>query len=366
MICLEVFSFFSGLGILDLGFHHAGFNICYVNEINEEFLTAYKYTREKLNISPPEYGYVNCDIQDIFTSARWDSVYQSARKRNIVGFIGGPPCPDFSFAGKNEGATGKNGVLTKIYVRFIIEKQPDFFLLENVKGLAQTKKHKDFLEYLKKNLYENGYYLVQTVDNALEYGVPQYRDRLFLVGFKRSFFGSKPNFQFGYGKNGSLKDILEMPWPDKSLFAENSHFEKPLGIREDLTVQHWFDKNDVLNHVNANDYFRPKSTKFCTIQEGNTQGKSFKRLHRWRYSPTAAYGNNEVHLHPYQARRISVSEALAIQSLPSNFELPTILPLSVKFKMISNGVPYLMSYSIAQGLYKWIEQYLNQRCENVI
>ncbi|MBE9201384.1 DNA cytosine methyltransferase [Nodularia sp. LEGE 06071] len=56
--------------------------------------------------------------------------------------------------------------------------------------------------------------------------------------------------------------------------------------------------------------------RFTAIDEGDVSNKSFKRPHRWRYSPTACYGNNEVHLHPYQVRRISVAEALAIQSLP--------------------------------------------------
>ena len=60
----------------------------------------------------------------------------------LVGFIGGPPCPDFSTAGKNKGAEGENGQLTSVYVNLIIKRAPDFFVLENVKGLYQTKKHK--------------------------------------------------------------------------------------------------------------------------------------------------------------------------------------------------------------------------------
>ena len=94
--------------------------------------------------------------------------------------------------------------------------------------------------------------------------------------------------------------------------------------------------------------------KYITIPEGESRGKSFKRLHRWRYSPTAAYGNNEVHLHPYLPRRISVAVALAIQSLPEWFELPQNISLPSKFKMVGNGVPYLLSYGIASELYEWI------------
>ena len=95
-------------------------------------------------------------------------------------------------------------------------------------------------------------------------------------------------------------------------------------------------------------------------RQGESAGKSFKRLHRWRYSPTAAYGNNEVHLHPYLPRRISVAEALAIQSLPESFSLPSDLPLSAKFKMVGNGVPYLLALGIATELREWLDAFLRR------
>ena len=84
--------------------------------------------------------------------------------------------------------------------------------------------------------------------------------------------------------------------------------------------------------------------------------QDFKRLHRWRYSPTAAYGNNEVHLHPYKPRRISVAEALAIQSLPKEFEIPINTSLSDAFKTIGNGVPYLAAKAIANNIYDYINK----------
>ena len=88
--------------------------------------------------------------------------------------------------------------------------------------------------------------------------------------------------------------------------------------------------------------------------EGDVSKKSYKRLHRWRYSPTAAYGNNEVHLHPYKERRISVAEAMSIQSLPKEFVLPSEMTLSDMFKSIGNGVPYLLAYKIALSIKSFI------------
>jgi DNA (cytosine-5)-methyltransferase 1 len=69
-----------------------------------------------------------------------------------------------------------------------------------------------------------------------------------------------------------------------------------------------------------------------------------------------AYGNNEVHLHPYHARRLTVAEALALQSLPKEFSLPPEMSLTDKFKTTGNGVPFLM----AKGIATTIKEYLNE------
>ena len=132
----------------------------------------------------------------------------------------------------------------------------------------------------------------------------------------------------------------------------------PEDILKDLTVQYWWDANDVLNHPNANMYFTPKAgiTRFATKDEGDVLRKCYKRLHRYRYSPTAADGNNEVHIHPYKPRRISISEALAIQSLPKEFELPQDITLSDAFKTVGNGVPYLAAKAIAQSLFDYLSE----------
>lgn len=353
----EVYSFFSGLGFLDLGFENAGFNIVFVNEHNDRFLKAYKYARRNSN-HVPRYGYCTDDVREFLSDEKWNQhfpQYTANRSSNIIGFIGGPPCPDFSTAGKNAGADGSNGQLTSVYINLIIRRQPDFFVLENVKGLYQTRKHRDFYDRMKRRLYNSGYSLFDSIENSLEYGVPQNRDRLILVGLKRSRFGKRLQFHIGSHRSYSLNEVMSLPWPRTVPFVEDGVQLIPEGIIRQLTVQHWFDQNDVLHHPNGNDCFDVRNMqRFTTIPEGQSMGKSFKRLHRWRYAPTAAYGNNEVHLHPYKPRRISVAEALSIQSLPADFELPPDLPLSSKFKMVGNGVPYLLAYGIANDLYDWL------------
>jgi len=96
------------------------------------------------------------------------------------------------------------------------------------------------------------------------------------------------------------------------------------------------------------------TARFLSIEEGDTKRKSFKRLHRWRYSPTAAYGHNEVHLHPYKPRRLSVAEALAIQSLPRQFELPPDMTLTNMFQSVGNGVPFLASKMAARSIKEFL------------
>ena len=99
--------------------------------------------------------------------------------------------------------------------------------------------------------------------------------------------------------------------------------------------------------------------KIQTIQEGDTSRKSFKRLHRWKYSPTAAYGNNEVHLHPYRTRQLKRCRNYGDSVVAMWFELPSNVCLSAKFKMVGNGVPYLLANGIAMELQGWIEEHMD-------
>lgn len=140
---INIYSFFSGAGFLDLGFEHTGYNIALVNEFNPAFLQVYRYAREKMGIEAPNRGYFNCDINDFLRGdarKQIEEFIKEDKKNSLVGFIGGPPCPDFSVAGKNGGITGKNGRLTTSYKNIILREMPDFFLFENVKGLWTTKK----------------------------------------------------------------------------------------------------------------------------------------------------------------------------------------------------------------------------------
>ena len=232
-------------------------------------------------------------------------------------------------------------------------------------GLWRTKKHRLFYEELKQVVSDAGYVLSERLINAIQYGVPQDRNRIILFGIHKNFSGvsgletsndrrylSEGVFPWDELIKYPGKEAFKFPWPTVDQFREDSELPFPPEIPEELTVEHWFKKNLVYDHPNSGHQFKPRAglTRFQSIDEGDDSKKSFKRLHRWRYSPAASYGNNEVHLHPYKPRRISVSEALSIQSIPKNFVFPDTMSLSNMFKATGNGVPFLASKEIAKSI----------------
>lgn len=374
---MKLFSFFSGSGFLDLGFEHNGFDVAFVNEFNPEFLRAYRYARAHMAnpINRPACGYYQGDINDFINDENLrrnmaqDMQYYRAQGE-WVGFCGGPPCPDFSVAGKQRGRDGDNGKLSQSYIDMIVNMHPDFFLFENVKGLWQTKRHREYYEELKVQLHNAGYKTTERLTNALEFGAPQDRDRILLFGVSDNLLPANcydgdeiTNFNWDAYKQYDLDEVKNnCPWPDTDPFVANGQTQPPQGIPVNLTVEHWFRQNNVDNHPNAGDFFVPRAglERMQTIEEGDVSRKCYKRVHRWRYSPTAAYGNNEVHLHPYRARRMSAADTLAIQTLPADFLLPGDMSLTNKFKTIGNGVPYVLACGIAQTIRDYLNQNVNQ------
>ena len=117
----SIFSFFTGAGFLDLGFEDAGFTTMMANEIDPDFSRVYRYSRKVMRKTLPKFGLqtgdVCCYLEDDAKRKELAKRVREAKKENtLVGFIGGPPCPDFSIAGKQAGSTGKNGRLSQVYV----------------------------------------------------------------------------------------------------------------------------------------------------------------------------------------------------------------------------------------------------------
>jgi DNA (cytosine-5)-methyltransferase 1 len=360
-IGIPVLSFFTGGGFLDLGFEKAGFNVVWTNEINPVFADMYEHgvTAVRRRSNPAAHIAsisARVDISLLTKRQILSGAFGSSRPK-LFGVIGGPPCPDFSNGGKHKGHEGDHGRLSRAYIDLICNLKPAFFVMENVPGLYRNRKHRIFLLSLQEKLRKSGFVFDLRILNALEFGVPQDRPRLFLIGLRKDVFNDRFKTKSVPDDHGwfPFPDPLypgakSYAWPRISAFGESP--AKPNDIPEDLMVFSAFNGSVPLEDLpNGREGFAAYSTKVRTVAEGDVTKKSFKRLHRYRYSPTACYGNNEVHLHPWEPRRLTVREALRIQSVPDEYVLPPDRPLSAKFKMIANGVPVELARHLARALY---------------
>ena len=359
---VPILSFFTGGGFLDIGFEQAGFEIAWTNEVDPAFAEMYKHAMSAWRKS------VGCTLGDAaitnrksITDLRPGEVVEEGfggSKPTIFGIIGGPPCTDFSVGGKNRGSEGEHGKLTQVFVDLICGIQPDFFVIENVPGLSRTKKHRRFLSSIIDQLEDPsmGYLTDKRILSSLEFGVPQDRDRLFLIGMSSSLVESVVGVKPVLGDESWFPwpvpiypGAKGLPWPGESPFGAEP--PRPENVPLELTVYPLLHGSPAPTNLgNGLEAFKPYSSKFWKIPEGDTSGMSFKRLHRYKYSPTAWYGNNEVHLHPWEPRRLSVREALRVQTVPDTYVLPEQSPLSSKFKMICNGVPCRLARYMAESL----------------
>lgn len=361
---IPLLSYFTGAGFLDIGFAKSNFDIIWRNEKNPHFARGFQYGMAALHNSNTPYPVNTTSILGLKRKTVEREAFNGLGKPETFGMIGGPPCPDFAAGGKHRGGEGNNGRLTRIFVNHILALEPAFFVIENVFGLFKTRNHQLFFNGQKKRL-EARYWVDASVLNALDYGVPQHRERGFLVGFHRGWLSRHTDLMpvaagdlFGCVASPEFKGARTgYEWPGRTKFG-GSPPPKPHGIPDELMVGTYIcdPTNDPREIPNGQDVFRAYSDKFKTIEEGDDRRKSFKRLHRWRFSPTAAYGNNEVHLHPAYPRRLSVREVLRIQSVPDGYALPPDLPLSHKFKMVGNGVPVKLAEAVASSVVQFLEQ----------
>ncbi|MCF7824823.1 MAG: DNA cytosine methyltransferase [Candidatus Marinimicrobia bacterium] len=363
---INILSFFTGGGFMDIGFGQADFSTIWSNEYDPLFADMFEAGINSLNNKKSDYTPVKISdrrsIELITCSEITSSAFDNIDPK-VFGIIGGPPCQDFSISGKIQGFNGSRGRLTKIYLEKIYDLEPTFFVMENVAGLWRIKKNKEKLLDILKQV-EQKYYVTKKILNALEYGVPQDRERLFVIGFLKSKI-KKTGFNISHDfnwPNPIYKDATtKYSWPERSTYQGKPR--KPNHVPKELCVQSCLVSEKNKSIANADEVFKAYSEKFNSIEEGDTRTQSFKRLHRYKYSPTACYGNNEVHLHPYLPRRLSVRETLRIQGVPDSYKLPRLIGqhsksrgLTAKYKMIGNGVPVPLAKQVALSVRQCLEE----------
>jgi len=342
---------------MDMGFEQAGFEVIWTNEFDKIFAKLHaagmtSWRKSQGNGIKAEI-FNTKSIIEVKSKEIISEAFPNGKPEHF-GMIGGPPCQDFSMNGSLKGFDGERGKLTIVYFDKILELKPTFFVMENVTGLTKRKETKEFLQKLLKRVEEE-YYVDHEKLNSLNFGVPQHRERVFFVGVRKDCMSKKAIEQAPFGKwfpfpvNEKYYDsVTKYNWGKQVPFG--NELKKTEDVPFELCVESCLIPSWEINKIpNANEIFNlyKPINELIKIDEGETNRPSFKRLHRYKYSPTACYGNNEVHLHPYENRRLSVREALKIQGVPDEYVLPLELSLSKKFKMIGNGVPVPLAKAVA-------------------
>ena len=350
---------------MDMGFLNAGFDIVFANEYDKVFADLHD---EGITSWARRHKKKTCHITstESLTDLPPEFILKSAFPKGtpeVWGVIGGPPCQDFTMRGNGNGFKGTRGKMTHVFLERIMKMKPSFFVMENVVGLLMRKKPKQILDTLLLKLISENYYLDRATLNALDYGVPQYRKRVFIIGLRKDQFsieGEKEStiedirsFNFPWPTPIYPDAITHYDWPDTSPYGMDE-LARPEGVPEALCVQRCVEGAEELPNGNEFFNFNGDASIREYIREGDTKRRSFKRLHRYRYSPTTCFGNNEVFLHPYLNRRLSVREALRIQSVDDKYVWGPER-LSAKFKIIGNGVPVLLAQAVAKELYTLLD-----------
>jgi DNA (cytosine-5)-methyltransferase 1 len=361
---IPILSFFSGGGFMDMGFEQAGFEVVWTNEFDKTFAELHasgmtSWRKSRGNVIKAEI-FNTKSITEVASEEIISEAFTNGKPKHF-GMIGGPPCQDFSMNGSLRGFDGERGKLTIVYFDKILDLKPTFFVMENVTGLTKRKETKDFLHSIL-NRVEKQYYVDQEKLNSLNYGVPQHRERMFFIGIRKDCVDKTVIDNAHLGKwfpfplNKKYHNAaIKYNWSKQDPFGNKP--KKPDDIPFELCVESCLVPNSKIDAIpNANEIFNIHKpiAELNKIAEGETQRPSFKRLHRFKYSPTVCYGNNEVHLHPYLNRRLSTREALRIQGVPDEYVIPSEISLSKKFKMIGNGVPVPLAKAVAESLKEFL------------
>jgi len=388
-------SLFSGCGGLDLGFIQAGFEVVWANDFFKEAVETYK-----LNIG----NHIICgDITKIPSSEIPDDF-------DIL--LGGFPCQGFSVANTKRSMEDERNFLYLEMIRLIKDKQPKFFVAENVKGLLSMQKGQ-VMDMIVNDFRELGYKVDYRLLKASEYGVPQNRERVVIIGNRLGLNNPFPQKTHGEGDNlfernlkpfvkvrdvvSHLSDIRtrvsSFNYEDKTIHNHNARTnvaDKFWGRKHKVdqhlicdylkywrnksgwstkridehfgyahTAGHWFRKDNNSGSIpNPKDWWELKKllgfdNKFDkVVTEMELKEIKFEqslRINNWD-KPSDTITATGPEIHPNKERRMSVRECAIIQTFPDNFVFKG--SIGNMYKQIGNAVPVLLANSIATEIKK--------------
>jgi len=310
-------SLFSGAGGLDLGFERAGFRTLWANEYDRAIWDTYRKNFPRVRLDPRSIN----DIQDSDIPP-------------ATGVIGGPPCQSWSEAGARRGIRDPRGALFGQYTRVIERVRPQFFVAENVRGLLFDRNSGPF-EEIKRQFLDAGYVVTHKLLNAKDYGVPQDRKRVFIVGYHKSM-----NKEFAFPEPEEAKVVLkDAIWdlrnlsPNTKKVANNEmtvNGFSPIFMSRNR-VRSWEEPSYTILACDRHIPLHPQAPKMEKVDGSETR----------RFAPG----------HEEQYRRLTIRECARIQTFPDEFEF-VYRHVRDGYKMVGNAVPVKMAETIASQIFR--------------
>ena len=325
---MEIVSLFSGAGGLDRGFEAAGFRTIWANEYDKEIWETF------------ENNFPNTilDRRSIRDVNSLDIPYSD-------GIIGGPPCQSWSEAGALRGIEDKRGQLFFEFIRILRDKQPKFFLAENVSGMM-AKRHQQALENIKHLFTDSSYNLSFSLLNAVDYGVPQDRKRVFFIGIRKDL-----NFTFEFPSPLQQKRVLK----DIIYNIQNSALpakEKNYSNKENCALpNHEYMVGGFSSMYMSRNRVRSWNEPSFTIQAGGRHAPIHPQAPKMKFieQNKRVFVPGKEHLY----RRLSIRECARIQTFPDDHKF-YYTKLSAGYKMVGNAVPCNLAYILAKSIKKQI------------
>lgn len=329
----KIISLFAGCGGLDLGFKQAGFEIPVANEYDKSIFETFEKNFPKTQLIKKSIA--KLEISEL--------------PKNIDGIVGGPPCQSWSEAGKQLGIKDDRGKLFHEYIRILEGIKPKFFLAENVSGILHKKHERAFINILNK-FSELGYDVKYQLLDAVDFGVPQNRKRVIIIGFKKSL---KAKFQFPSDKLFKKQKTLQDAIGDINFAIPAKKDNKTNGF---LTKSNQIQNNEYMTGAFSSIYMsrnrvRSWNEPSFTIQAGGRHAPIHPDAPKMIKVGKDDMKFDEKNIKKY--RRLSVRECARIQTFPDTFNF-YYKSISDGYKMIGNAVPVKFANKLAKEIKKYL------------
>lgn len=340
---MKIIDLFCGIGGLSLGFENAGFEIAAAIDMWDDAIKTFNHNRKVKVAQTIPVEQFNDDI-----------LPELIKKEKITGIIGGPPCQGFSTVGKRNINDDRNKLYLEFYKAVKIAN-PDFFVIENVKGMLTLNKGA-FVDDIIRRFGEDGlgYTISKQLVNAADYGVPQNRYRVFFVGIKgHKFVFPETNKVILSAKDG-ISDLVGSDNDHYALKPENDFQRKMRGSQKKPMNQDYTHHSEqtisIITQIPDGGNIKYLPAEYWQVRKYN---KAFERMSSCQPSNTIDTGHRN-YFHYLEPRIPTVRESARIQSFPDDFEI--LGTRGSQYKQVGNAVPPLLAQVIAEQIIKTMKK----------